>query len=79
MLESIVPTWRATHWLQLAVQGVVEDEVPWYELVIPLMMRQKVQLCHWQSASLWHGDGVLGFEGRAFARPPQLSSTLDNS
>ena len=38
MLESIDPTWRATHWLQLAVQGIVEDEVPWYELVIPLML-----------------------------------------
>ena len=36
-LESIDPNWRATHWLQLAVQGIVEDEVPWYELVIPLM------------------------------------------
>ena len=36
MLESIDPTWRATHWFQLAVQGIVEDEVPWYELVIPL-------------------------------------------
>ena len=36
MLESIDPNWRATHWLQLAVQGITEDEVPWYELVIPL-------------------------------------------
>ena len=36
MLESIDPTSRATHWLQLVVQGIVEDEVPWYELVIPL-------------------------------------------
>ena len=36
MLESIDPSWRATHWLQLTVQGIEEDEVPWYELVIPL-------------------------------------------
>ena len=35
-LESIDPTWRATRWLQLVVQGITEDEVPWYELVIPL-------------------------------------------
>ena len=35
-LESIDPTWRATHWLQLVVQGIMEDEVPWYELVLPL-------------------------------------------
>ena len=38
MLESIDPTWRATHWLQLVIQGIVEDEVPWYELVIPLTL-----------------------------------------
>ena len=38
MLESIDPTWRATCWLQLVVQGIMEDEVPWYELVIPLTL-----------------------------------------
>ena len=38
MLESINPTWRATCWLQLVVQGIVVDEVPWYELVIPLTL-----------------------------------------
>ena len=37
-LESIDPNWRATRWLQLAVQGIMEDEVPWFELVIPLML-----------------------------------------
>ena len=36
MLKSIDPTWRPTHWLQLVVQGISDDEVPWYELVIPL-------------------------------------------
>ena len=30
------PTWRITRWLQLAVQGILDDEVPWYEFVIPL-------------------------------------------
>ena len=38
MLETIDPTWRTTHWLQLVVQGISDDEVPWYELVIPLMV-----------------------------------------
>ena len=37
-LESIDPTWRATCWLQLVVQGIMEDEVPWYELVISLTL-----------------------------------------
>ena len=36
MLETIDPTWRTTHWLQLVVQGISDDEVPWYEFVIPL-------------------------------------------
>ena len=35
-LETINPTWRTTCWLQLVVQGISDDEVPWYELVIPL-------------------------------------------
>ena len=30
--------WRTTHWLQLVVQDISDDEVPWYELVIPLMV-----------------------------------------
>ena len=38
MLEMVNPTWRTTHWLQLAVQGISDDEVPWYELIIPLMV-----------------------------------------
>ena len=38
MLETIDPTWRTTCWLQLVVQGILDDEVPWYELVIPLMV-----------------------------------------
>ena len=38
MLECIDPHLRATHWLQVAVQGIAEEEVPWYELVILLML-----------------------------------------
>ena len=38
MLESIDAHWRATCWLQVVVQGISEEEVPWYELVIPLML-----------------------------------------
>ena len=35
-LEEINPHWRATQWLQVAVQGITDEEVPWYELVTPL-------------------------------------------
>ena len=38
MLETVNPTWRTTRWLQLAVQGISGEEVPWYEYIAPLMM-----------------------------------------
>ena len=37
-LETIDPTWRTTRWLQLAAQGILDDEVPWAKCVIPLTM-----------------------------------------
>ena len=40
-LEDIDPHWRAMCWLQVAVQGIVEEEVPWYELVTPLTSRME--------------------------------------
>ena len=33
MLETVDPTWQTTRWLQLAVQGISDDEVAWYEYV----------------------------------------------
>ena len=41
MLETIDPAWRTTCWLQLVVQGISDDEVPWYEFIIPLTMGTK--------------------------------------
>ena len=40
-LETVDPTWRASHWLQLVVQGISDDEVPWYDLITPLMVGAK--------------------------------------
>ena len=37
MLECIDP-WRTTCWLQVAVQGIADEEVPLYELVTLLML-----------------------------------------
>ena len=37
-LEDIDPHWRATNWLQVVVQGMAEEEVPWYKLVTPLTL-----------------------------------------
>ena len=41
MLEMVDPTWRTTRWLQLVVQGILDEEVPWYEYVAPLMTGTK--------------------------------------
>ena len=35
-LDTVYPTWRTTHWLHLVVQGISDDEVPWYEFGTPL-------------------------------------------
>ena len=32
-LEEIDPHWRAKQWLQVAVQDITNEEVPWHELV----------------------------------------------
>ena len=37
-LETVDPTWQTTRWLQLAVQGISDDEVPWYECIAPLTL-----------------------------------------
>ena len=37
-LETVDPTWQTTRWLQLVVQGISDDEVPWYEYVTPLTL-----------------------------------------
>ena len=35
-LEEIDPHWRAKRWLQIAIQEITDEEVPWHELVAPL-------------------------------------------
>ena len=35
-LETVDPTWRTTCWLQLVVQVISDDKVPWYKFIIPL-------------------------------------------
>ena len=32
-LQNIDTKWRVHRWLQLAVQGITDEEVPWFELV----------------------------------------------
>ena len=35
-LEDINAHWRAQQWLQVAIQGIRDEEVPWHELLTPL-------------------------------------------
>ena len=66
MLESINPHWRVTHWLQVAVQCIAEEEVPWYELVIPLTLGAegmalslaKHLLAEWRWSIKVHGENA---------------------
>ena len=66
MLETVDPTWRTTRWLQLVVQGILDDEVPWYKFIIPLMVGTegvalslaKCLLAIWQWSIKVHGWDV---------------------
>ena len=63
MLETVDPTWQTTHWLQLAVQGISDNEVPWYEYVALLMMGAKgtaLSLAKCLLAILWWSVRVQG-------------------
>ena len=31
-LEEIDPHWRAQQWLQVSIQGIMDEEVPWHKL-----------------------------------------------
>ena len=63
-LESINPQWRATCWLQMAVQGITKEEMLWYELVIPLtsgaegaiLSLAKHLLMVWRCSMKVHGE-----------------------
>ena len=79
MLESIDPHWRATHWLQVTVQGITKEEVPWYELVIPLTLGTEGTALSLAKHLLVVWRCSIKVQGRMFAHPPQLSSTSDNS
>ena len=37
MLTEIDASWRAKWWLQVAAQGIRDEEVPWHDLLTPLM------------------------------------------
>ena len=77
-LETVDPTWRTTPWLQLAVQDISDDEVPWYELVIPLMVGTEgaaLSLAKHLLAVWRWSVKVLGWD---VCPPPRLLSTLDN-
>ena len=57
MLETVDPTWQTTHWLHLAVQGISDDEVPWYEFITLLttgaegvaisLAKRLLTICQW--------------------------------
>ena len=71
-LEEIDPHWRAEWWLQVAVQGIMDEEVLWHELVTPLTSMAEgtaMSLAKCLVAAWWWNVKVQG-EGEC---PPALS------
>ena len=69
-LKTVDTTWRTTCWLQLAVQGILDNEVPWYECVALLMSGAKGMAFSLANHLLTIWGGVLGCRGGTSARPP---------
>ena len=70
--EEIDPHWRAMRWLQVAMQGITDEEVPWHELVAPLTSGAEgvaLSLAKHLVAAWWWNIKVRG-EGEC---PPALS------
>ena len=78
-LESINPHWRATHWLQVVVQGITEEEVPWYELVIPLTLGAEGTALSLAKHLLAVWRWSIKVCGEDTCHLPQPSSLSDNS
>ena len=74
MLETINPTWRTTRWLQLVIKDISDDEVPWYEFIIPLTVGTEGMALSLTKRLL----AVSRFRAGTFAHPPQLLSTSGN-
>ena len=64
-LEEINPHWRAMQWLQVAIQGIMDEEVPWHELLALLTsgveglarpMAKHLVTVWWWNIKVW-GEG----------------------
>ena len=49
--------WRVHCWLQLVVQDIADDKVPWYKLVTPLTLGTKCLLMAWRWSQWVRGEG----------------------
>ena len=72
-LETVDPTWRTTRWLQLAVQGISDNEVPWYECVLLLTSGAEgvALLLAKHLLTIWRWS--LGVQGRDICLPTRPS------
>ena len=77
-LEEIDPHWRAQWWLQVAIQDITDEEVPWHELLTLLTSGVEgvaKSLAKCLVTAWWWNVKVQG-EGKCPSTPP--SSTLVN-
>ena len=72
-LETVDPTWQTTRWLQLTVQGISDDKVPWYEYIMPLTSGAEgtaLSLAKHLLTIWWWSIRVQGWD---ICPPPRLS------
>ena len=75
-LGEIDPHWRAQWWLQVAIQDIMDEEVPWHELLAPLTLGAEGVARSLAKHLSLHGSGTSRCGGRASAHPPPPSSIL---
>ena len=74
-LEEIDRHWRAKRWIQVAIQDITDEEVPWHELVTPLTsgvegMARSVAKC---LVTAWQWNIKVQGEGKCPPAPSVLN------
>ena len=72
-LETVDLTWQTSRWLQLVVQGISDNEVPWYECIAPLMSGAEGVALSLAKHLLTVWQWSLRVQGGMSARPPRPS------
>ena len=74
-LEEIDPHWRATQWLQVAIQDITNEEVPWNELLTLLTsgLEGVAMSLAKHLVTVWHWNLKVQGEGECPPAPSVLN------